>query len=275
MPMAIPLIAAAGTAAAGYAAATAVGATMASMVVGGVMMAGAAMTAVGAITGNQRLSQFGAIASLAGGVAGFATGAWDATASTLAEQSAKEGAVAFEHSAASYGGEAGMAAANSSASASGSALTSSEFAGLDGTGAVPAGQSFSASTTPGAVQPTMTAQPTVTPAATPTNVTGVPTPSVPNPSAGLTKPAIPVNDGDTGILGSIKGAIKWAGATPENSRLVQSGMGMLTAAGMSYAQQEAMKEQMELNEQARLRAQQRISDSVKGIKAPVYQRQGG
>lgn len=280
MPMAIPLIAAAGTAMAGYAAVTAVGATLAAQVIGGVMIAGAAMTAVGAVTGNQRLMQIGGIASLAGGVAGLATGAWEATASTLAEQAAKEGAVAFEHGAGAYAGAAEAASGGTGA------LSASEFAGLQNPayGAAAAGQEFAAPVaqaaagpvSPGAAVPTAA----TTPGAAVTGVTGVPNPAatVPNPSAALTKPAIAVNGGGgvgSGVLDSVKSAIKWAGSTPENARLVQGGLGILSSGLSAYGQQEAIKEQMALQEAQRQRQIDRLNESVKGVRAmPVYVRPG-
>ena len=61
MPMAIPLLAAAGTAWAG---------AMAGGLIGGVMIAGGAMTAIGALTGNKNLMKWGGVLGLAGGVAG-------------------------------------------------------------------------------------------------------------------------------------------------------------------------------------------------------------
>ena len=277
MPMALPLLAAAGTAMAGYAAATAVGATLASQVIGGVMIAGAAMTAVGAVTGNQRLMQIGGIASLAGGVAGLASGAWEATASTPAEQAAKEGAVAFEHGAGAYAG-----AAEASSSSIG-ALSASEFAGLQNPayGVAAAGQDVAApvaagSVAPGAAIPTAA----TTPGAAVTGVTGVPNPAatVPNPSAALTKPAIAVNGGGSvgsGVLDSVKSAIKWATATPENARLAQGGLGILSSGLSAYGQQEAIKEQMALQEAQRQRQIDRLNESVKGVRAmPVYVRRG-
>lgn len=68
MAVAAPIIGGIGSIAAG------IGAT--SMVVKGLMFAGGAMTLVGGLTGNRRLTQLGGIASLAGGVGGLAAGAF-------------------------------------------------------------------------------------------------------------------------------------------------------------------------------------------------------
>lgn len=60
------------------AAATAVGATMATMVAAGAVMAGSALTVVGTITGNPKLTKIGAIVGLVGGVASLANSAMSA-----------------------------------------------------------------------------------------------------------------------------------------------------------------------------------------------------
>lgn len=83
MPMAIPLLAAAGSVAAGI---------TAGGVIGGMMIAGGVMSGVGALTGNKNLSKFGGLLSLAGGVGGLATGAFSATANTVAQAASTESA---------------------------------------------------------------------------------------------------------------------------------------------------------------------------------------
>lgn len=57
------------------AAATAVGATMATMVAAGAVMVGSALTVVGTLTGNQKLTKIGGIIGLAGGIGGLANSA--------------------------------------------------------------------------------------------------------------------------------------------------------------------------------------------------------
>ena len=80
MPMFIPLI----IAAASY---TAVAAT-AGAFIAGMMVAGGALTAIGSITGNKDMQKFGAVLSLAGGVAGLAAGASGAASQAVATETA-------------------------------------------------------------------------------------------------------------------------------------------------------------------------------------------
>jgi hypothetical protein len=61
----------------------------------------------------------------------------------------------------------------------------------------------------------------------------------------------------------------------ENPRLTQAGAGLLTAGLSAYGQQEAIKEQMRMQEEQQARARKRLSDSVQGVTVPVYQRRGG
>jgi hypothetical protein len=67
------------------AAATAVGASMATMVAAGAVMAGSAMTIVGTITGNAKLTKIGAIVGLVGGIGGAIAGSMQAGATAAAE----------------------------------------------------------------------------------------------------------------------------------------------------------------------------------------------
>lgn len=94
MPQAIPLIGAAfsissGVAAAGGVAAIAAGGLSALTLTSGLMIAGGALSAVGAITGNKKLSTLGAVMGLAGGI-GNAMG--KASSVTDAASAAKEAA---------------------------------------------------------------------------------------------------------------------------------------------------------------------------------------
>lgn len=114
MPMALPLIAAAGSIAAGVAA----GATT---LIGGAMIAGGALSAIGAITKNEKLTRIGGLVGLAGGVAGLATGAWSSAASTLAEQASSGAAMDMAAMDAMQGGFRGGIGAAADAATAGAA----------------------------------------------------------------------------------------------------------------------------------------------------------
>lgn len=59
-----------------------------SAIVGGLMMAGGVASALGTVTGNKTLSQLGMVASLAGGLGGLASGAWDTAAQSISANAA-------------------------------------------------------------------------------------------------------------------------------------------------------------------------------------------
>lgn len=253
MPAAIPLIAAAGTAVAA--------ASATSAIVAGVLYAGAAMTAVGAITGNKTLSKWGGLVSLAGGIGGLATGAWETAAGNLAQETAKEGAIAFEHGAGAYTGEAAASASGSFGNTM-SAVTQAN-AGLE---SLPAGVSPSASLMPS--QQAGAAASTVAP--TPGAISAYSTPQ--GITAAVNNPAVAANGG--GLLSSmgsvgdtLKSGMDWA---EKNPRLAQAGAGILSGAMGAIGQQEAIKTQIKLQEDAQARSRQRLNDSVKGLTVPVY-----
>ena len=61
----------------------------------------------------------------------------------------------------------------------------------------------------------------------------------------------------------------------KNPKLTQAGAGLLTAGLSGYAQQQAVKDQMQAQEDAQARARKRLNDSIQGMAVPVYQRKGG
>lgn len=150
MPI-IPIIAAVGSFAAGAgiaSAAVAAGlgtaAAVGSLVVGGLMMVGAALTIVGTVTGNAKLTKIGGIVSLVGGVgalglgmagmlttgaseaasAGVGAAAADATSNTLISSDAVAGSIADQvgGGAAGYGADVVASALPTPAAVSGVAL---------------------------------------------------------------------------------------------------------------------------------------------------------
>ncbi len=259
MPPAIALVGAAASVAGGMAA---VGGTMAgfaaaslgTQLVAGAMLAGGVMTGLGAITGNKKLQKWGGVLSIAGGIGGLATGAFSSAASSIAEQSAREGFRAAElgAQAAEAGGALGgiAEAAGGLAQANAAALGTTDI----GIGAASAGGAP-------AVAPVVSAPTAAVPSSVNlTNAGGTMQPLVRGGAAAA-------NEG-----GMLSSATSWM---EKNPKLTQAGAGMLQAGLGAYGQQEALKEQMRMQEEQQLRARQRMSDSVKGLVAPVYQRKGG
>lgn len=143
MPV-VAIVAAVGSFAAGAAIATAATATVGAMVVGGMMMVGAALTIVGTVTGNAKLTKIGGIVSLVGGVgalglgmagmlttgaseaasAGVGAAAADATSNTIISSDAVAGSIADQvgGGAAGYGADVVASALPTPAAVSGVAL---------------------------------------------------------------------------------------------------------------------------------------------------------
>jgi hypothetical protein len=78
-----------------------------------------------------------------------------------------------------------------------------------------------------------------------------------------------------GILSNMSDKLKPAFDWMEkNPRITQAGAGLLQSGLSGYAQQQALQEQMRMQEEAQARARRRMSDSVQGVTVPVYQRRG-
>ena len=278
MPAAVALIGAVGSVGAGMAA---VGGTMAgfaaaglgTQLIAGAMIAGGVMTGLGAVTGNRKLQKWGGILSIAGGVAGLASGAWSSAAGSIAEQSAesvaREGFQGLE-----YGrnvGEAAGAAAGGLADASAGMLQANLGVTDIGVGAASAGGAV-----PG-IAPV--AAPVVTGSATPTTVNLVNAGGTTATAPGLQGVVDVAKEKLSGLTansevggGMLSKSMSWM---EKNPRLTQAGAGLLTAGLSAYGQQEAIKEQMRMQEEQQARARKRLSDSVQGVTVPVYQRRGG
>ncbi len=279
MPAAVALIGAGGSVWAGM---TAVGGTMAgfaaaslgTQLIAGAMIGGGVMTGLGAITGNKKLQKWGGILSIAGGVAGLASGAWPSAAGSIAEQSAesvaREGFRASELGA-QYAGEAAGAAAGGLADASAGMLQANLGVTDIGVGAASAGGAV-----PG-IAPV--AAPVVTGSATPTTVNLVNAGGTTATAPGLQGVVDVAKEKLSGLTansevggGMLSKSMSWM---EKNPRLTQAGAGLLTAGLSAYGQQEAIKEQMRMQEEQQARARKRLSDSVQGVTVPVYQRRGG
>ena len=278
MPAAAALIGAVGSVGAGMAA---VGGTMAgfaaaslgTQLIAGAMIGGGVLAGLGAVTGNKKLQKWGGILSIAGGVAGLASGAWSSAAGSIAEQSAesvaREGFQGLE-----YGrnvGEAAGAAAGGLADASAGMLQANLGVTDIGVGAASAGGAV-----PG-IAPAV--PPVVTGSATPTTVNLVNAGGTTATAPGLQGVVDVAKEKLSGLTansevggGMLSKSMSWM---KENPRLTQAGAGLLTAGLSAYGQQEAIKEQMRMQEEQQARARKRLSDSVQGVTVPVYQRRGG
>lgn len=262
MPAALALVGAAASVSAGVAA---------GGIIGGVMIAGGVMTGLGAITGNKKLQKWGGILSIAGGVAGLASGAWSSAAGSIAEQSAESVArEGFRASELAPVTEAG-AAAGGLADASAGMLQANLGVTDIGVGAASAGGAV-----PG-IAPAV--PPVVTGSATPTTVNLVNAGGTTATAPGLQGVVDVAKEKLSGLTansevggGMLSKSMSWM---EKNPRLTQAGAGLLTAGLSAYGQQEAIKEQMRMQEEQQARARKRLSDSVQGVTVPVYQRRGG
>lgn len=278
MPAMVALVGAAGSVAAGAAAvggtvAGFMGATLGTQLIAGAMIGGGVLAGLGTITGNKKLQKWGGILSIAGGVAGLASGAWSSAAGSIAEQSAesvaREGFQGLE-----YGrnvGEAAGAAAGGLADASAGMLQANLGVTDIGVGAASAGGAV-----PG-IAPV--AAPVVTGSATPTTVNLVNAGGTTATAPGLQGVVDVAKEKLSGLTansevggGMLSKSMSWM---EKNPRLTQAGAGLLTAGLSAYGQQEAIKEQMRMQEEQQARARKRLSDSVQGVTVPVYQRRGG
>lgn len=110
MPPVIPIVAAVGSMAAGYAALGAA-TTLLGTIAAGAMMVGGALSLAGTVSGNQKLSKWGSIIGIAGGVGSLANGAFSAVGSELAGEGAGLAAEAGAAGAEATVSEAAQAAA--------------------------------------------------------------------------------------------------------------------------------------------------------------------
>lgn len=254
---------------------TAVGGTMAgfaaaglgTQLVAGAMIAGGVMTGLGVLTGSKKLQKWGGLLSLAGGIGGLASGAWSSSASSIAEEAARESFRASELGAqAAAEAAGGVAGTASSLAQAAGGLAQANLGVTDiGIGAAGAGGAPTVPMTPGINPMAPSAGPVV---AAPSIPSSVNLGSAGGSMQTLTRGAAAAS-GDGGML---SGAMSWM---EKNPKLTQAGAGLLTAGLSAYGQQEAIKEQMKLQEEAQARARQRLSDSVQGVQVPVYQRRGG
>lgn len=263
-----------------------------SMIVGGMMVAGGMMTAIGAINGDKQLSKYGGLLSLAGGIGGMATGAWDAAAQNIAEESTNAGyvnqmdAASDAASAANASNAAGGAAPMAAPEVPGAPVldtppidagaAADQWMNFDGSvqqAAAPPGLP-PAATPPAEIPGAAPVQPVAAPAATPPAPTAAQQQAPTAPTQVTTRGASQAGPTTPpkGPTNPVSGLFDWAEANP---RAAQAGSGLLQAGLGYYGQQDAVKTSIRLNEEAQARARSRMNDSVKGLNMPVYQKKGG
>lgn len=279
MPPVIAVAAAVGSVGAGMSALAA-----GSSLLGGMMIAGGVASGLGALTGNKTLSMLGGVVGLAGGVAGMMSGAWDSTASALASESAfgDQAATAGNYinsadaasdavtSATGYGGDSvasSMSNAGASDPASSMSDTSNSLAAPP-----PPGRS---SALPESTRPMSSeAQASQQMATAP--------PQTNNPSDLNYRNAVDTqSDTATANSGVVAGAAKpgswWdtVKSVPQwiekNKELAKIGGGLVGGAMKSYGDQSLLRQRFELQDEYEQRQRQRYSDSITGLRMPVYQ----
>ena len=227
----------------------------ASTVIGGMMIAGGVMTAVGALAGDKKVMQFGGLLSLAGGVANMA--GWSATAEQVAGN-ANVGADKFANTAATADSVAGATAPANAGGAEGAAA-GAQAAAPAAPGA-PAGPAPAPGTT--ATAEATAPKSSLIPGADTDPLQLTPKFSMPdalNKSTPSLAPAVQAPS-------AIANGMEWAKANP---RMVQAGTGMLSSVANYYGQQDAIKEQLRLQEEARQRSRDRMNASVTGLRMPT------
>ena len=224
-------------------------ASLGTQLIAGAMIAGGALTAVGVLTGSKKLQKWGGVLSLAGGVAGLASGAWQTAATEIGNgaflgEGVASGVPAWD--AAAGGAGLGSASAGAGAVADLGALNEANQAvsGAMGAPAAPSGIAGNQAAT-NALNSAATAPPSA--------------------GGGMIDS---LKSGASGIGDTLKSGMAWA---EKNPRLTQAGAGLLQAGLGAYGQEQAMKEQLKAQEDMETRRRQRLNDSVKGVRVPVYQ----
>lgn len=268
MPMAVPLVASAFSISAGL---------TAGGMLGGLMVAGGALSGLGAITGNKKLSGFGALLGLAAGVGSFASKALEEGAKTAVTDAA--GKAASDAAAATAG--------NTIADATGTAVGATEAAKAASSSALDAGSALAgdvASADAASINSALTpAKQAMTSGANPLDgrlADGLASsPKTPGLIERVTNAVGSNAAGDmaTGaknVLGTLwdagTGAVKSAGAWAEANPTTAKLAGGLVGGAMTYmGQQEATKEAIRQRRKYEDWARQRYNDSVAGLQVPA------
>lgn len=288
--MLIPLIGAAASVAGGVAAMGGIAAITAGTValtagtvMGGLMIAGGAMTAVGALTKNQKLMKYGGVISLVGGIGALATGAWTTGANELAGQAAVDSVAAgtSDIGVGALSGTSGEVAAGIGADAMAGAVGDlGAPIGGAGFGAQPPAGMYGALDAP----QELLSGPVPAATAAPGQLAAPPPSTIPPQTPGITPPSLATSDLSVGAVktgGAQRGllqslfdapsdALKWATKSDANARLAQGGMQAVGMIGKGIGDNEAIKTEIKLREEALQRARDRLNASVAGVQMPVY-----
>jgi hypothetical protein len=256
MPFVAPVIAAAGALAGG----ATIGAALAtvgagSALLGGIMVAGSALTTIGMVTGNAKLTKVGGLLSLAGGVGALASGAFNAVSDQVAQQAASQ---------------AGTEAASQGLlhDAMGTVATESAVASaVPGTGDIsamfpPAMERAGVGSMQGLVENQL-------PGAALDPVQQATQAVVKNPVKSLIDAGKPAQE--MGVLDKVKAGVDWMEKNPTVTKL---GAGILGGAMEQKANKEWLQEKQRLEEEADARKRARFNDSLKGLQMPTYQPKG-
>lgn len=287
MPVLVPVVAAAAGAYAGVgvlAAAT----TLGGMIAGGMMIAGAALTAVGTVTGNEKLTKYGGLLGMAGGAGAIMSGAYASAANQVGNQAAVQGGQQAATDAAAQAGTSGAGAATAqpaAAAATGTtgastggviesnlAAPAAEQAGQAAQAAGPAAGDTAAATlrqadparfagTTGAGGATAEASPLAEMLKSTNTASPV--------EAAVRAPASQGNwltDVGKSMTEGVGSVSKWMNANPE---LTKTGMGLIQGGANAWGQQEALKSRYEMEREDEARRRQEYSDSVTGVSVPL------
>lgn len=242
MPPVIGIVAAVGSVAAG-ASALAAG----SLLVGGAMIAGGVMTGLGVLTGSAKLQKYGGLLSLAGGIGGLATNAWEKAAEGVAKEASTQTLGQTENLTPVVDG-AGSSAATEAAASSNVPAAAAPDVGYMGPGSSGAGAGTDALLTEGAG-----------PAALQNPL------RVQEAAAGVANPgAAPAGNGL--VNAARKG---WDYITdPKNAKTVEIGSGIVSGA-LKYAFPSALDKAQIARLQYEQMQRDRLNASVTGVANPV------
>jgi hypothetical protein len=291
MPVAIAVVSAVASVSAGVAAVSA-----GSALVGGLMIAGGIASGLGAITGNKTLQQIGMVAGLAGGVAGFASGAWDSAATDLVKYagSSTDATAGNYVNAMDAASDAAGAPGTVAGSAVDTASTASRLAtdGLDTKGVVSSNApnlAQDAATESGLRDALGASAPEVNAPTSVEQMTATANANDPFASSAAPSDSAFAAGGDrvsdkftstrvfdqttqTSGSGSLWETMKklpgWIEKNKETAKLAS---GLVGGAMKSYGDQAALKSRYALEDEYRQKQQQRYSQSIIGLHMPTYQ----
>lgn len=261
MPVLIPVVAAAASIGAGVAAMGAA-TTLLGTIAAGAMIAGGALSLAGAVTGNQKLSKWGSIIGIAGGIGALANGAINAVGTELAAgELAGEAAEQTVSQAAQQTANAAAPAAQQSAGLLGNAAPGLDTAAAGMSGDLAAGISPLSDSVGAAANSSLTAGAPSLATAAPAlgDAGGALAGASLAGGQGLTQTAASVaSEGGGSMLSNVNQFIK------SNKELVDLGGGLLKGAMQSGEKEKEMLAYLREKEAQEQRARASYSASVVG-----------